>query len=73
VWPRSRYIARFDAEACTACGICVERCHFHAFTIEEKGEITFYPDRCWGCGLCAHTCPENAIHMQPLEEGDEGS
>jgi len=30
-WPRSRYLARYDPEACNLCGACVKRCHFGAF------------------------------------------
>jgi ferredoxin len=75
LWPRSRYIAVYDAERCNLCGACVKRCHFEAFYHEgsvveaggkAKKKILFEPERCWGCGLCANTCPSDAILMEPL-------
>jgi Pyruvate/2-oxoacid:ferredoxin oxidoreductase delta subunit len=75
VWPRSRYIAVHDAESCSACGLCVQRCHFDAFYQDlapekpagkVKTNVRYSPDRCWGCGLCANTCPTGAIVMERL-------
>ncbi|MHB1130980.1 MAG: 4Fe-4S binding protein [Chloroflexota bacterium] len=72
VWPRSRYLAEFDAERCNRCGLCVKRCHFGAFvTSGQVGrgrplpEVTYDASHCWGCGLCANTCPTGAIRMKP--------
>jgi NAD-dependent dihydropyrimidine dehydrogenase PreA subunit len=81
-WPRSRYLARYEPEACNLCGACVRRCHFGAFFHEGERTVTvpspgsggskeklavFYdPAVCWGCGLCANTCPSGAITMEPL-------
>jgi ferredoxin len=76
IWPRSRYIAVHDREACNLCGACVKRCHFDAFyhdgsSRETEGkarpDVLFNPDKCWGCGLCANTCPSGAIVMASLE------
>jgi NAD-dependent dihydropyrimidine dehydrogenase PreA subunit len=78
-WPRSRYVAVHDGEACNLCGSCVRRCHFEAFyhdgsTIEIDGKVRanvlYDPERCWGCGLCANTCPTEAIVMERLS-GEE--
>jgi ferredoxin len=72
-WPRTRYLAVYDAERCNLCGACVRRCHFDAFyhdgaTIEIDGKtkdnVVYDPERCWGCGLCANTCPSGAIVMR---------
>jgi len=75
-WPRSLYVARYDADACTLCGVCVKRCHFGAFYHDgtrvtdargrEKAAVAFDPALCWGCGLCANTCPAGAVTMEPL-------
>jgi ferredoxin len=76
VWPKSLYVATYDAERCNLCGACVRRCHFDAFyhdgsiiTVEGKAKkrVLYDPERCWGCGLCASTCPSEAIRMEPLE------
>jgi ferredoxin len=75
-WPRSRYVAAWDAGLCRMCGACVRRCHFDAFyhdgtQVEVDGKlkltVRFDPDKCWGCGLCANTCTEQAITMAALE------
>ncbi len=74
IWPRSRYIAVYDADLCNLCGACVKRCHFDAFyhdgaIIEVEGktkdQVRYDPERCWGCGLCANACPSSAISMEP--------
>ncbi|MGB9594417.1 MAG: 4Fe-4S binding protein [Anaerolineae bacterium] len=75
VWPRSRYVAVYDRDACSFCGLCVKRCHFGAFyhdgtEVTRKGialrNVQFDPAKCWGCGLCANSCPTEAIAMRPL-------
>jgi ferredoxin/DNA-binding transcriptional ArsR family regulator len=81
-WPRTRYLARYDPEACNLCGACVKRCHFGAFYHggerkvvvsspnagggRERPPVSYDPDLCWGCGLCANTCPSGAISMVSL-------
>jgi NAD-dependent dihydropyrimidine dehydrogenase PreA subunit len=73
VWPKSRYIAKYDSSLCSTCGTCLERCHFEAFFyLDPTGNgdrtpleaVGYDPEKCWGCGLCANTCPENAIQME---------
>ncbi len=75
VWPKSHYLAEYNAELCNQCGACVKRCHFEAFyhdgsIIEVDGKfkngVAFDPEKCWGCGLCANTCPQGAIEMRNL-------
>jgi Pyruvate/2-oxoacid:ferredoxin oxidoreductase delta subunit len=65
-WPKSRYIARYDADKCRLCGRCLKRCQFGAF-YDDGSTMAFNPDLCWGCGLCANTCPEGAITMEKVE------
>lgn len=59
----SRYRARLDAEACSNCGTCLERCQMAAI---EEGEphVTLLAHRCIGCGLCVSTCPEQALSLE---------
>ncbi len=58
----SAYVARFDAARCAACGACVSRCPFGAFSRgDDAASIVFRASSCFGCGLCASTCPSGAI------------
>lgn len=53
---------KFNAEKCSLCGVCVEKCPFGALTIEGDG-ITV-GDTCRMCGLCVRQCPEKAIAFE---------
>ena len=59
----AHYYARIDAEACVACGTCMdERCQVRA--IQEGDEAyEILAERCIGCGLCVTTCPSEAIEL----------
>ncbi len=60
----SRYRAQVDAEACEACGLCVERCWFSALSLDEaRGACVVDPDKCMGCGICQVTCPTGALTL----------
>ncbi len=66
----SRFAAEVDTAACTACGLCEERCYFGALTLAEDGTAQILAEKCMGCGLCQVACPEEAISMtQVREEG----
>jgi Pyruvate/2-oxoacid:ferredoxin oxidoreductase delta subunit len=71
VWPQAENIAAFDANACIACGQCVGRCNFAAFTQDEEG-ISYDSGLCRGCGLCATTCPASAIRMKRRNSDEYG-
>ena len=64
---RSEYVAVQDEDACSACGLCQERCHFDARTLSD-GELVYEPDACYGCGLCVSICPSEAISMELRRE-----
>ncbi|MFH1139955.1 MAG: 4Fe-4S binding protein [Pseudomonadota bacterium] len=64
----SRFQARGNPELCVACGLCVDRCHFHAITINETAEVD--PEKCFGCGACVLTCPQEALIMQEIRPLD---
>jgi ferredoxin len=59
---RSYYYATIDADTCTACGTCLDRCQIDA--IKENGEVMEVDvKRCIGCGLCVPTCPVEAVSL----------
>ncbi len=61
---RSDLVAKHDPDRCTACGVCVERCHFGAWQAADD-TVRFLADHCYGCGLCASECPAGAITLAP--------
>ncbi len=65
----SNYFAVVDAEACSGCELCVERCQMEAVRMEaDKAMID--PDRCIGCGLCASKCPTEAARLVKKDEAE---
>ena len=63
---RSDYVAVTDADRCTSCGICVDRCVFGARTVSGD-RLAYDPGACLGCGLCISVCPEHATVLRPRE------
>ena len=58
-----------DADRCTGCGECVERCVFHALTMSDEGVAQLDEIACEGCALCSHVCPAEAVTMQQVIAG----
>jgi electron transport complex protein RnfB len=65
----SNYYAVVDAEACTGCETCLERCQMEAISIGEEDVAKINLDRCVGCGLCITTCPAEALRLVLKPEG----
>jgi Na+-translocating ferredoxin:NAD+ oxidoreductase subunit B len=60
----SSFVAELDADACTGCGVCLERCQMEALSQPGKKEkAVLDPGRCIGCGLCVTTCPGKALKL----------
>ena len=62
--------AHIDAEKCTLCGECMDKCRFEAIAEKEDGEIIIDPISCEGCGVCSHICPVEAIEMEKSISGE---
>jgi len=63
---RAEYVARVDGTACNGCGLCAERCHFHAIDGHSHGGASHAhidPHKCFGCGLCRGVCSTGAISL----------
>jgi ferredoxin len=76
LWPLTRYQARVDLNACTACGRCVRRCPFEAISLEtlsndpDNAAVKIDHGLCRGCGVCSTGCREEAIFMVRLDGVD---
>ena len=58
------HLSIIDEEACTGCGICVERCPTDAIVLNAEDVAQRDENACLGCGVCSHFCPEEAISLQ---------
>jgi Na+-translocating ferredoxin:NAD+ oxidoreductase subunit B len=68
VWSHN-YFAAVNAENCTGCGTCVERCQVNAIKIDEaSGCAVVNLDRCIGCGNCVVTCTSEALKLVKKEK-----
>ncbi len=59
-------LATVNAEACTACGECLEACPYGAIrkvTQDGREVVTIDAGACKGCGGCTPYCPEDAIDL----------
>ena len=58
---KANYYAIVDPEQCTGCGICEERCHVNACSVDDGATIDLA--KCIGCGLCVTGCPTEAVKL----------
>ena len=61
---RSMGEKHLDTDACTACGICADRCPYGAITLAPKP--IFDQEKCYGCWACYNHCPTHAIFTQHI-------
>jgi electron transport complex protein RnfB len=60
---QSNYRAVVDAELCSECGTCHDRCPMEALGA-GNGATEVDLDRCIGCGVCVPTCPSDAVRLR---------
>jgi Na+-translocating ferredoxin:NAD+ oxidoreductase subunit B len=58
-----------EPDTCTACGECIERCQFHALSLNGAA-LDIDLTRCMGCGLCVVACPEEGLHLERRPAGE---
>jgi len=63
----SNYYAQVDADLCSGCETCLDRCQMDAITM-ENGVANIDLDFCIGCGLCVTTCPSDALSLKEKDE-----
>jgi len=59
---KSNYYAEVNADDCSVCETCLDRCQIEAITVDDMAAVVNL-DRCIGCGLCVTTCPSDAIRL----------
>lgn len=65
----TNFQAQVDAEACSGCELCVERCQVDALRMDDRHSVSVVDlNRCIGCGNCVSTCPEEAIRLVKKDE-----
>ena len=58
------YLSLIDPDACSGCGICVDRCPTDAIELNDDQKAERDENACFGCGICARFCPEGAISLK---------
>lgn len=66
----SNHFARVDADACTGCEACLDRCQMGALALSAEDSALVDLDRCIGCGLCVSVCPVEAVTLVPKSGPD---
>ena len=66
---RANFQIALDADSCTACGDCIERCQFHALSL-SGATVDIDLARCMGCGLCVVACPTEGLRLERRKAGE---
>lgn len=66
----SPFRVALNAETCSDCGACLERCPMGALARRDGQGVELDPGRCIGCGLCVLTCPGGSLALvrKPVSE-----
>ena len=65
---RSDFYALVDADLCSGCEACLDRCAFNAMAMVD-GICEVDREACYGCGLCIDTCETEALSL--VQKGPE--
>ena len=65
----SRFKAVVDADLCTGCETCSERCFFYAIAVNDNLAVVD-AEKCMGCGVCAVSCPAEALGLKEVRPAD---
>ena len=66
----SPFYAINDPAACSACGVCEDRCQMEAVHMVD-GTAAIDTGRCIGCGLCVSTCPTGSMTLARKPAADQ--
>jgi NAD-dependent dihydropyrimidine dehydrogenase PreA subunit len=67
---KSNYFATVNADECSGCETCLDRCQMEAIIIEDEMAVIDL-ERCIGCGLCVSTCPTEAVQLVKKAENKQ--
>lgn len=56
-----------EADSCTGCNNCIERCQFDALSASD-GIVAVDYRHCMGCGICVAACSVDAMHLERRPE-----
>ncbi|MGQ9572400.1 MAG: 4Fe-4S dicluster domain-containing protein [Dehalococcoidia bacterium] len=64
----SRFQCVVEADRCTGCQDCVERCPFGAMSVQpvagsKRLKAVVEAEKCYGCGVCVFSCEEEALAL----------
>jgi Pyruvate/2-oxoacid:ferredoxin oxidoreductase delta subunit len=64
----SNFLPKSNKTICTFCGKCVDRCLFHAITVDKDNKRwKLNSELCIGCGICAIGCKQSAVKLHRVE------
>ncbi len=66
----SRFEAAVDADLCTGCETCMDRCFFDAISLSDEDVAVIDSEKCLGCGVCTVTCPTEAIRLKEVRSAE---
>jgi electron transport complex protein RnfB len=66
----SPFRAILNADICSGCGTCIDRCQLDALTLDNEKAL-LNSERCIGCGLCITTCSTGALQLQRKPESEQ--